>query len=129
MADLKGPIRKQLRSIAKGFFGLIMSDEAISMHRMMHAQARGDAKLPRLFWEAGPQRITEGMAEFLAAEVAAGQLDIPDLHRAASQFLCLLKGEPHARLMCGICGPMTAREIDAHSDATVDFFLRAYAPR
>jgi TetR/AcrR family transcriptional repressor of mexJK operon len=129
MADLKGPIRKQLRSIAKGFFGLIMSDEAISMHRMMHAQARGDAKLPRLFWEAGPQRITEGMAEFLAAEVAAGQLDIPDLHRAASQFLCLLKGEPHARLMCGICGPMTAREIDAHIDATVDFFLRAYAPR
>src|SRR5687768_16812103 len=114
MADLKGPIRKQLRSIAKGFFGLIMSDEAISMHRMMHAQARGDAKLPRLFWEAGPQRITEGMAEFLAAEVAAGQLEIPDLHRAASQFLCLLKGEPHARLMCGICAPMTPKDIDAH---------------
>ena len=129
MADLKGPIRKQLRSIAKGFFGLIMSEEAISMHRMMHAQARGDAKLPRLFWEAGPQRITEGMAEFLRAEVAAGQLEITDLHRAASQFLCLLKGEPHARLMCGLCGPMTPKEIDAHIDATVDFFLRAYAPR
>ena len=129
MADLKGPIRKQLRSIAKGFFALIMSEEAISMHRMMHAQARGDAKLPRLFWEAGPQRITEGMAEFLKAEAAAGQLEIPDLHRAASQFLCLLKGEPHARQMCGICGPLTPKEIAAHIDATVDFFLRAYAPR
>ena len=128
-ADLKGPLRKQLRSIAKGFFGLIMSDEAISMHRMMHAQAGGDAKLPKLFWESGPQRITEGMAEFLRAEVEAGQLDIPDLHRAASQFLCLLKGEPHARQMCGICAPIGAREIDAHIDATVDFFLRAYAPR
>jgi TetR/AcrR family transcriptional repressor of mexJK operon len=128
-ADLKGPLRKQLRSIAKGFFGLIISDEAIAMHRMMHAQAAVDARLPRLFWESGPKRITEGMAEFLRAEVEAGQLEIPDLYRAASQFLCLLKGEPHAHLMCGIGGPLTAREIDAHIDATVDFFLRAYAPR
>lgn len=129
MADLKGPIRKQLRSIAKGFFGLIMSQEAISMHRMMHAQAGDDARLPKLFWESGPQRITQAMEDFLRAETDAGQLDIPDLHRAASQFLCLLKGEPHARVMCGVCGPITAKEIDAHIDATVDFFLRAYAPR
>jgi TetR/AcrR family transcriptional repressor of mexJK operon len=129
LADLKGPLRKQLRSIAKGFLSLIMSDEAISMHRMMHAQARGDGKLPRMFWEAGPQRVTEGMAEFLRAEVEAGQLDIPDLHRAASQFLCLLKGEPHARMMCGIGGPPSAREIETHIDATVDLFLRAYSPR
>lgn len=129
MADLKGPIRKQLRSIAKGFFDLIMSDEAISMHRMMHAEAGGDARLPKLFWESGPQRITQAMEDFLRAQTDAGQLDIPDLHRAASQFLCLLKGEPHARLMCGICGPMAPRQTDAHIDATVDFFLRAYAPR
>jgi TetR/AcrR family transcriptional repressor of mexJK operon len=130
MADLKGPLRKQLRSIAKGFFGLIMSEEAIAMHRMMHAQAGGDARLPKMFWESGPQRVTEGLAQFLRAEVEAGQLDIPDLHRAASQFFCLLKGEPHARLMCGIASaPLTPREIDAHLDATVDFFLRAYAPR
>jgi len=128
-ADLKGPIRKQLRGIAKAFFTLIMSSEAIAMHRMMHAQAGGDARLPKLFWESGPQRITEAMEAFLAAEVQAGQLDIPDLHRAASQFLCLLKGEPHARLMCGVCGPPSARDVDTHIDATVDFFLRAYAPR
>lgn len=127
--DLTGPLRKQLRSIAKGFFGLTVSDEAISMTRMMHARARDDAKLPLLFWEAGPQRIIHAMAEFLEAEVTAGQLDIPDLYRAASQFIYLLKGEPHARMMCGICGPLTAQEIEAHVDATVDLFLRAYAPR
>lgn len=128
-ADLKGPIRKQLRSIAKAFFSLIMSEEAVAMHRMMHAQAGGDARLPKLFWESGPQRITEAMETFLRAEVEAGQLEIPDLHRAAAQFLCLLKGEPHARTMCGVCGPPSARDVEAHLDATVDFFLRAYAPR
>lgn len=128
LADLKGPLRKQLRSIAQSFYRLIMSDEAIAMHRMMHAQARTDARLPRMFWEAGPQRIQDGFAEFLRVETEAGQLLIPDLHRAASQFFCLLKGEPHALLMCGCAKPMPAREIDAHLDATVDLFLRAYLP-
>jgi TetR/AcrR family transcriptional repressor of mexJK operon len=128
-ADLKGPLRKQLRSIAKGFFGLVMSEEAIAMHRMMHAQAGNDERLLSLFWESGPQRVIEGLAQFLRAEVEAGRLEIPDLHRAASQFFCLLKGEPHARMMCGIPVPITPREIDAHLDATVDFFLRGYEPR
>lgn len=128
LLDLKGPLRKQLRSIAKGFFDLVMSNEAIAMQRMMHAQTGGDPHFPRMYWESGPQRVTDGMAEFLRAQVKAGQLDILDPYRAASQFVSLLKGEPHARLLCGLRSPMPAREIDAHIDATVDFFLRAYAP-
>ena len=45
------------------------------------------------------------------------------------QFFCLLKGECHARMEFG-CGEMlTPREIDEHVNATVDMFLRAYAPR
>jgi TetR/AcrR family transcriptional regulator, mexJK operon transcriptional repressor len=128
LADLKGPLRKQLRTIAQSFFRLIMSEEAISMHRMMHAQARQDSRLPRMFWEAGPQRLQDGFSAFLKAEVEAGQLDIPDLPRAASQFFCLLKGQPHALLMCGCAGPLSPRDADAHIDATIDFFLRAYQP-
>ena len=129
MADLKGPLRKQLRSIAKGFFDLIMSEEALAMHRMMTVQARTDCALPQMFWEAGPKRVQDGLAQFLRAEVDAGQLDIPDVHRAASQFFWLLKGEAHARQIFGCSQTLTARDVEAHLDATVDFFLRAYAPR
>src|SRR5687768_11077555 len=129
MADLKGPLRKQLRSIAKGFFDLIMSEEALAMHRMMTVQARTDSALPQMFWEAGPKRVQDGFAQFLRAEVEAGQLEIPDIARAASQFFCLLKGEAHARQMFGCSLTLGPREIDAHLDATVDFFLRAYLPR
>ena len=129
MADLKGPLRKQLRSIARGFFDLIMSEEALAMHRMMTVQARTDSALPQMFWEAGPKRVQDGFAQFLHAEVDAGQLVIPDVARAASQFFCLLKGEAHARQIFGCTLEMTPREVDAHLDATVDLFLRAYAPR
>jgi TetR/AcrR family transcriptional repressor of mexJK operon len=129
MADLTGPLRGQLRTIAKAFFQLVASDEAIAMHRMMTSQTQQSRKLAELFWEAGPQRVMLAFESFLRDEVAGGQLDIPNEHIAASQFFCLLKGELHARLMCGCCEPMTEHDVEVHLDATVDFFLRAYLPR
>ena len=129
LADLKGPIRKQMLAIARAFFSLITSDEALAVHRTIVANARQSPKLAQLFWEAGPKRTQEGFEAFLRDEVKAGKLEIDDLHCAASQFFCLLKGECHARMEFGCGESLTQREIDDHLNATVDMFLRAYAPR
>ena len=129
LADLKGPIRKQLLTIARAFFSLITSEEALAVHRTIVANARQSPKLAQLFWEAGPKRTQEGFDAFLRDEVKGGKLEIDDTHRAASQFFCLLKGECHARMEFGCGEPLTQREIDDHVNATVDMFLRAYAPR
>ena len=129
LADLKGPIRRQLLTIARAFFSLITSEEALAVHRTIVANAQQSPKLAQLFWEAGPKRTQEGFEAFLRDEVKAGKLEISDTHRAASQFFCLLKGECHARMEFGCGEPLTAREIDEHLNATVDLFLRAYAPR
>lgn len=128
-ADLKGPIRKQLLTIARAFFSLITSEEALAVHRTIVANAQQSPKLAQLFWEAGPKRTQEGFESFLRDEVKGGKLEITDMHRAASQFFCLLKGECHARMEFGCGEPLTQREIDEHVNATVDMFLRAYAPR
>jgi len=129
LADLKGPIRRQLLAIARAFFSLITSEEALAVHRTIVANALQSPKLAQLFWEAGPKRTQEGFEAFLRDEVKAGKLEITETHRAASQFFCLLKGECHARMEFGCGEPLTAREIDEHLNATVDMFLRAYAPR
>lgn len=129
MADLKGPIRRQLLTIARAFFALVTSDEAVAVHRTIVANAQQSPKLGQLFWEAGPKRTQAAFEMFLRAEVDGGKLDIPDTHRATTQFFCLLKGECHARMEFGCGEPLTAREIDEHINATVDLFLRAYAPR
>jgi TetR/AcrR family transcriptional repressor of mexJK operon len=128
-ADLKGPIRKQLLTIARAFFGLITAGDAIAIHRTIVANAATSPKLAQMFWEAGPLKTQAGMEAFLREEVAGGKLEIPDVHRAAIQFFCLLKGECHARMEFGLSEPMSQREIDEHLNATVDLFLRAYAPR
>lgn len=129
LADLKGPLRKQLLTIARAFFALITSDEALAVHRTIVTNGKQSPKLAQLFWEAGPRRTQTAFESFLRTEVDAGKLDISDLHRAASQFFCLLKGELHARLEFGCCEGITQRDLDDHINATVDMFLRAYSPR
>jgi TetR/AcrR family transcriptional repressor of mexJK operon len=128
-ADMKGPIRGQLVTIGRAFFSLITSPDAVAVHRTIVANARQSPKLAELFWEAGPKRTQYAFESFLRDEVNGGNLEIPDLHRAATQFFCLLKGEYHARMEFGCCGEVTEAEIQEHIGHTVDFFLRAYAPR
>jgi TetR/AcrR family transcriptional repressor of mexJK operon len=126
--DLKGPVRRQLEAIAHAFFSLVMAPESVELHRLLTAGAGTSPKLVQMFWDAGPKRVQGGFQQFLHSEVAAGQLDIADVPRAASQFFALLKGEFHARQLCGCGEPFSERDVDAHVRATVEFFLRAYAP-
>lgn len=127
LAGLEGSLREQLTAIARAFLALITSEEAIAMHRMMMAPGTGDSNVRELFWQAGPQQVKDVFSEFLRGRVARGELDIADVPRAASQFFCLVKGDLHMQLLCGLScsGPDT--DIEAHIVSTVDFFLRAYA--
>lgn len=127
--DVKGPVRRQLEAIAHAFLGLIMSPEAISLNRVLTASSATSPKLAQLFWEAGPLRMRQSFEAFLRREVEAGQLEIADIERAASQFFSLLKGELHARVLCGCAQSATPEVVDEHVRANVDMFLRAYAPR
>ena len=123
VADPSAPLRSQLEGIARAFFAMIVSDEALATHRMMMSPG-GDERLRQVFWEAGPERVQQAFTAFL--EARAGELDIPDLPRAARQFFALLKGDLQTRLACGLCERPSAAAVDEHIAATVDMFLRAY---
>ena len=130
VANLSGSMRDQLLAIARAFFALVTSDESIALHRLLTTGAGGSAKLALRFWEAGPQTLQAEFAGFLCREVDAGLLDISDIKRAAAQFFCLLKGDLHARQLCGCAELMiTQADIDQHLEATVDMFIRAYRPQ
>lgn len=120
------PLRERLTAIGRAFVELINSEAAIAIHRIVTTQPP-PAKLGRLYWEAGPRRVQMNFEAFLRDEIAADTLDIPDVHRAASQFFCLLKGEIHMQLLCGCGMELENFDIDGHVWATVDMFLRAYA--
>ncbi|MFC5576703.1 TetR/AcrR family transcriptional regulator [Lysobacter niabensis] len=123
--DPASSLREQLVGIGRAFLTLINSEEALAIHRVVTTQPP-PAKLGQLFWEAGPRQVQVAFEAFLREEIATGALEIPDVHRAASQFLCMLKGELHMLLLCGCIEEIDATEAEAHVQATVDMFLRAY---
>ncbi|MDX3933301.1 MAG: TetR/AcrR family transcriptional regulator [Stenotrophomonas sp.] len=128
VADAEGPLRDQLLGIGAAFFELVTSDAAVSVQRVMMAPETDD-RLREMFWQAGPRRTTEALAEFLRARTARGELDIQDFPTAALQLMTLVKGELHTHMMCGLQPPLAAADAGRHVAASVDFFLRAYVPR
>jgi len=127
------PLREGLLQIARAFFAMLSGPEALAGHRIMCTPQVVDSPVPQLFWEAGPQRVVDSLAMVLRHHVDAGELDIPDIDVAASQFLTLAKGELHARMVFGCCeggqSEPLQHAVEAQLEAAVDLFLRGYAPR
>ena len=120
------PLRERLLDIARVFHAMVMAPEALAGHRILCSPRMVESPVSRVFWSSGPERVQAAMAALLHKRIARGELEIDDVPRAASQFFVLLKGDPHARAVFG-CGGDCADE--AHVEASVDTFLRAYAKR
>ena len=70
-----------LLNIARGFHQLINSDESVNLHRLMMALGSQDPKLSQIFFEAGPQRMLQGMERLLSRIDESGVLE----HRQTAQ--------------------------------------------
>ena len=128
-ANPDAPLRERLSEIAQAFYAMVSSPEAVAGHRILCTPQMADSPVPAIFWEAGPKRVQAEFSELLRRRIEAGELEIDDVARAASQFFTLLKGDQHARLVMG-CGEASCREeARVHVAASVDMFLRAYARR
>lgn len=125
-------LREALLRIARHHAELMSSSESIGLWRAVASDCSGGAQqLAQMLWEEGPTRSRTLMQALLQEQVDAGALVIDDVSRAASQFLCLLKGDVHFRRLLGCIDAGCAQyrnEMKADAEAAVDMFLRAYAP-
>lgn len=126
------PVRQRLMDIGRSYFAMITAPEAVAGHRLLCTPQMVEKQLARLFWDAGPQRVHNEFVRFLERRIAAGDLEIEDVQRAAGQFFALVRGDLHMRLLFDCpesedCPGREARE-RAHLEASVDMFLSAYAP-
>lgn len=126
-------LRQALLRIARHHAELMTSAESIGLWRAVAGDCTGDGQqLAQMLWEEGPTRSRQLMHNLLLEQVEAGALDIEDIPRAASQFLCLLKGDVHLRRLLGCIEdncPQFRSQMQADAEAAVDMFLRAYTPR
>lgn len=121
------PLRQRLLEIARAFFTMVSSPEAVAGHRIMCSPQVTGSPLSEIFWKAGPERTKTVFARLLQDRIDAGQLEIPDVAMASGQFFTLIKGEAHARMVFGYCAETYT--VEEHLAACVDMFLRAYGVR
>lgn len=125
-------IRDTLERIALHHVRLDCDVQNVGTFRAILSDCRqGNPRYGKLLWEEGPDRTNSLMKRLLQQAVDAGQLDIPNVARAAGQFISLIKGEMLMRRMfgCEECAQSYATELEQTARDGVDMFLRAYSPR
>ena len=121
-------VEKVLLNIARGFHQLINSDESVNLHRLIMALGSQDPKLSLIFFEAGPQRMVQGMERLLTQIHDSGALSIDLPRNAAEHFFCLIKGAGNFRLLYGCGEPLGEEASESHVREVVGLFMRAYRP-
>lgn len=121
-------VENVLLNIARGFHHLINSDESVNLHRLIMALGSQDPKLSLIFFDAGPQRMVQGMERLLTQIHDTGVLSIDQPRNAAEHFFCLIKGAGNFRLLYGCGEPLSEEASESHVREVVGLFMRAYRP-
>lgn len=121
-------VAASLSEIAHRFLDLVLAPDAIAINRIIISEAVRFPQLGEVFWGAGPERTRVQIEAFLRRAVEAGTLAIADTRVAAEQFIALLRGDIHQRLLLRLDDRVDPTELGASTDAAVATFLKAFGP-
>jgi AcrR family transcriptional regulator len=112
LADL--PPEAALRVIGERFLGALLSPDALPLYRVVLAESPRFPELGEGFYRNGPARIAGALAEYLAGQQGKGALDFADVRLAAEQFLGMVLGHMHVRMLLAV-SPAPAPEAIARA--------------
>lgn len=122
-----GATAERLRRYAMLKTTELCSDPVIRAHRVIIGVTERMPAMGIRFYESGNSRGSKMVEDFLAAEVAAGRLDIPDVPLATAQFFELsMAGLFRRRLFGSLPEPPSEAEVARVVDAAVEMFLCRY---
>jgi TetR/AcrR family transcriptional repressor of mexJK operon len=113
-----------LRSFADRVVAIIFARETIELHRIVVAESRRFPKLGRLFYRSGPQACIEMLEQYLRRHRPRAWSN-GDARRHAEEFLDLIRGYPHLRLLLGVAERPSRRELQARIDSAIRNLLTA----
>jgi TetR/AcrR family transcriptional regulator, mexJK operon transcriptional repressor len=119
--------RASLTVLGHRFLELVLSPDAIALHRIIVGEVTRFPVLGEVFWRAGPERERVQIEAFLQSAAASGTLSLPDTRLAAEQFLSLVRGEIQLRQLLRLEAEAGKREIHIAVEGAVNTFLRAFA--
>ena len=120
------PLDALLNELGCRFLTFLVSDEAISLYRLVVGQAGNHPDIGRMFYETGPRTFILRLAALLQQRTARGEIDVLEPEIAAAQFFALMRGELHMRVALGVQKRVDRRGLERYVADCVNVFVRGH---
>lgn len=125
-----GDLERDLREFARRQLRAVMDQRLLQLRRLVIGEAARFPQLGRLFYERGPGRTIEALAEMFEQLASRGTLELDDPRLAAAHFNWLVMSIPlNQAMLLGEDEPASAAQLRRYADAGVRAFLAAYGKR
>jgi AcrR family transcriptional regulator len=121
-------IEGTLRAIARRFLAVFLDPPRCRLFRTMIAESSRFPELARDFFERG-MRMPQSVGDYLRMQHQAGRIDCADPQTAALQFLEMVKGPAHSRMLLSLAPFPDGFDAEAYIVRTVRLFLYGCARR
>ncbi|MDO9270682.1 MAG: TetR/AcrR family transcriptional regulator [Methylobacter sp.] len=108
---------------AKQFLRRITQPDVVRMRAILIGESPRFPDLATQFYEQGPQRTLDHLAQFFARQQQAGHFAVMDPHFLADQFLSVLRNERFQKLQLGLEPTPDEAEIDVWVRQAIGLFL------
>jgi AcrR family transcriptional regulator len=115
-----------LRRIGRAYLTRVLTDFNLRNFRLIASEAERSPEIGRTFYESGPKRSAERVAELLAGMAQAGHLELDDPLDAAHQFLGLVQNRYFKARLCNAIPELTTKQIEDEAALASRTFLRAF---
>ncbi len=126
VADASEP-EEILFVLAKRFLAMLTSKEALAIHKICAYESKSYPQLSELFYQEGPERIANEVAQLMADFNNKKQLNIAEPKFAALQFLNMAKGECWMRVEFNTEKQISEQEIDLYLKSSIAMFIKGYS--
>ncbi|MEQ6289394.1 TetR/AcrR family transcriptional regulator [Vogesella sp. GCM10023246] len=116
-----------LQAFGENFLLNVLSPELAALRGIVLGEGRRSG-MGRLFYDNGPARGWQMVADFLAGEMAAGRLRQARPWTAAMHLIGLLEAEYQEQIIVGITELPPVEQIRASVAEAIKVFLAGYAP-
>lgn len=116
--------REALRAFARKMTDIVFARDTTELHRIVIAESRRFPKLGALFYETGPQACIDALEDYLIGHRQDRRFRVEDPRRSAEEFLELLRGYSHLKMLLGIEKAPSSRDIDARIESAVRHVMR-----
>ncbi|MGA7490429.1 MAG: TetR/AcrR family transcriptional regulator [Xanthobacteraceae bacterium] len=112
-----------LRGFARRVMAILFAPDTIELHRIVISESRRFPALGRLFYRSGPEACIAMLAGYFERHKRRGTLNPRSPRRSAEEFLELLRGYAHLRVLLGLQKAPSAREVEERIEAAVRHVL------